>query len=364
LESVDEPIFIKNIETVQGDERDTIFFSIGYGPLIPGGPVPLSFGPINRAGGEKRLNVAITRARENLRVISSFHANRVNVSNSNSIGAKMLLSYLQYAEQGVEALPKSVSHGESCGEAESFFEESVKEFLNSEGYDVNTQVGCSQYRIDLGLIDPRAPGRYLLGIECDGAQYHSSRTARERDRLRQQVLERMGWKIIRVWSTDWLKNPYESKIRLKHIISRALEDSDPASDMSPKVSVDTELDASSMFGSKGSGNSETNEQVSVSTMTLDQLPEFVDFIPDSSATSVDEVLEDFELYLKTNQPVTLNYLVRALKDTNIDSDELRSFRRNPDSVTEKALDFYIDSWECIWPSSDRYQVDYHTSEKY
>jgi len=351
LESVDEPIFIKNIETVQGDERDTIFFSIGYGPLIPGGPVPLSFGPINRAGGEKRLNVAITRARENLRVISSFHANRVNVSNSNSIGAKMLLSYLQYAEQGVEALPKSVSHGDSWGETESLFEESVKEFLNSEGYDVNTQVGCSQYRIDLGLIDPRAPGRYLLGIECDGAQYHSSRTARERDRLRQQVLERMGWKIIRVWSTDWLKNPYESKIRLKHIISQALEDSDPASDMSPKVSVDTELDASSMFGSKGSGNSETNEQVSVSSMTLDQLPEFVDFIPDSSATSVDEVLEDFKMYLKTNQPVTLNYLVRALKDTNIDSDELRSFRRNPDSVTEKALDFYIDSWECIWPSS-------------
>ena len=263
----------------------------------------------------------------------------------------MLLSYLQYAEQGVEALPKSVSHGDSWGETESLFEESVKEFLNSEGYDVNTQVGCSQYRIDLGLIDPRAPGRYLLGIECDGAQYHSSRTARERDRLRQQVLERMGWKIIRVWSTDWLKNPYESKIRLKHIISQALEDSDPASDMSPKVSVDTELDASSMFGSKGSGNSETNEQVSVSSMTLDQLPEFVDFIPDSSATSVDEVLEDFKMYLKTNQPVTLNYLVRALKDTNIDSDELRSFRRNPDSVTEKALDFYIDSWECIWPSS-------------
>ncbi|MPM91409.1 hypothetical protein SDC9_138538 [bioreactor metagenome] len=161
----------------------------------------------------------------------------------------------------------------------------------------------------------------------------------------------MGWKIIRVWSTDWLKNPYESKIRLKYIISRTLEDSESASDKSPKVSVDTELDASSMFGNKGSGNSETNEQVTLSSMTLDQLPEFVDFKPDSSATSVDEVLEDFKMYLKTNQPVTLNYLVCALKDTNIDSDELRSFKRNPDSVTEKALDFYIDSWECIWPSS-------------
>ena len=351
LESVDEPIFIKNIETVQGDERDTIFFSIGYGPLIPGGPVPLNFGPINRAGGEKRLNVAITRARENLRVISSFHANRVNISNSNSIGAKMLLSYLQYAEQGVEALPKSVPHGESCGEAESFFEDSVKEFLDSEGYEVNTQVGCSQYRIDLGLIDPRAPGRYLLGIECDGAQYHSSRTARERDRLRQQVLEKMGWKIVRVWSTDWLKNPYESKIRLKLIISQALEDNDSISEMSPEVTVDAELDASTMFGSKRRDDSESNEQVSVSSMKLDQLPEFVDFIPDSSATRIEEVLEDFKMYLKANQPVTLNYLVRVLKDTNINSDELRSFRKNPDSVTEKELDLYIDSLECIWPTS-------------
>ena len=351
LESVDEPIFIKNIETVQGDERDTIFFSIGYGPLTPGGPVPSSFGPINRAGGEKRLNVAITRARENLRVISSFHANRVNVSNSSSIGAKMLLSYLQYAEQGIEALPKSVPHGESWGETESVFEESVKEFLSSEGYEVNTQVGCSQYRIDLGLIDPRAPGRYLLGIECDGAQYHSSRTARERDRLRQQVLERMGWKIIRVWSTDWLKNPYESKMRLKKIISQALEDDDSVSETSPKVSVDTELDASTMFGSKSSEDSESSEQASVSTMTLDQLPDFIDFLPDSSAKSVGEVLEDFKVYLRTNQPITLSYLVRVLKDTNIDSDELRYLKRNPNSFLKKELDFFVDKMECIWLAS-------------
>jgi len=263
----------------------------------------------------------------------------------------MLLSYLQYAEQGIEALPKSVPHGESWGETESVFEESVKEFLSSEGYEVNTQVGCSQYRIDLGLIDPRAPGRYLLGIECDGAQYHSSRTARERDRLRQQVLERMGWKIIRVWSTDWLKNPYESKMRLKKIISQALEDDDSVSETSPKVSVDTELDASTMFGSKSSDDSESSEQASVSTMTLDQLPDFIDFLPDSSAKSVGEVLEDFKVYLRTNQPITLSYLVRVLKDTNIDSDELRYLKRNPNSFLKKELDFFVDKMECIWLAS-------------
>lgn len=199
----DEPMFIKSLEKVQGDERDCIFFSIGYGP-DENGVVNLNFGPINRAGGERRLNVAVTRAREQTTVISSMLPDQLELARltTGSVGVSSLKKYLEYAYSGGK-FQETVS---STGAPESEFEMWVKAALESRGYVVDSQIGFSGFRIDLGIRHPDMQARYILGIECDGATYHSHRTARERDRLRQQVLERLGWKIHRVWSTDWIRD--------------------------------------------------------------------------------------------------------------------------------------------------------------
>jgi very-short-patch-repair endonuclease len=198
-----EPLFIKNLENVQGDERDVICFSTTFG-LDAAGRMTMNFGPLNGEGGHRRLNVAITRAREAVRIFSSLDPGQIDTSKVRAAGVRDLKHYLDFAIKGPRAL---IAQSTPTGrEPESPFEQAVMQALRERGWDVHAQVGCSGYRIDLAVVDPNAPGRYLLGIECDGRTYHSGATARDRDRLRQFVLENLGWKIARVWSTDWWRD--------------------------------------------------------------------------------------------------------------------------------------------------------------
>lgn len=199
-----EPLFVKNLESVQGDERDFIYFSITYGPDLSG-QLAMNFGPLNRQGGERRLNVAITRARHELRVFASFRAEQMDLAHTSAIGVRDLKHFLEFAERGARALAE-VNQG-SIGGFDSPFEQAVAAALVQRGWQVQSQIGASSFRIDLGIVDPDAPGRYLAGVECDGATYHRSATARDRDKLREQVLRSLGWDIVRVWSTDWWINP-------------------------------------------------------------------------------------------------------------------------------------------------------------
>ncbi|MHB8644414.1 MAG: DUF3320 domain-containing protein [Thermomicrobiales bacterium] len=198
-----EGFFIKNLEQVQGDERDVIFFSVGYGFDLAG-KIIMNFGPLNREGGERRLNVAVTRARDHVKVIASIQPHDIDRSRTNAKGVHLLRAYLEFAERGPIALLGEVTA--EGGEPESPFEAAVVLALQVHGLSVVSQVGVGGFRIDIGIKD-EALDRYLLGIECDGATYHSSKTARDRDRLRQQVLENLGWRIHRIWSTDWVKDP-------------------------------------------------------------------------------------------------------------------------------------------------------------
>ena len=193
-----EPVFVKNLETVQGDERDVILFSVTYGPDRTG-HVTMNFGPLNREGGERRLNVALTRARHELIVFSTLHPDTIDLSRTRARAVADLRDFLVFAENGTLSAP---SQGHR-GDFDSPFEQAVARALQAKGWTVHSQVGASAYRIDLGVVHPDAPGRYLAGIECDGATYHSSVFARERDKIRQAVLEGLGWKILRIWSTDW-----------------------------------------------------------------------------------------------------------------------------------------------------------------
>lgn len=195
-----EPVFVKNLESVQGDERDIMYFSIGYGPDLAG-KISMNFGPMNKSGGERRLNVAITRARHELRVFSSLRPDQIDLSRTQSSGVRDLKHFLEFAERGSRALAEAVLG--SIGEYESPFEEAIANALKRKGWEVHPQIGVSSFRIDLGIVDPDSPGRYLAGVECDGATYHRSATAKDRDKLREHVLKGLGWNIVRIWSTDW-----------------------------------------------------------------------------------------------------------------------------------------------------------------
>ncbi|MGI8474867.1 MAG: DUF3320 domain-containing protein [Thermomicrobiales bacterium] len=199
-----EPFFVKALEQVQGDERDVIMISIGYGKTAEG-RLSHNFGPINQDGGERRLNVLVTRAKNQIVVVSSITSGDIDLSRNQSRGVRLLKLYLDFAERGPTALAAETSGDD--GFYESPFEEEVGEALERAGYIVRRQVGVSRFRIELAIVDPDQPGRYLLGIECDGAAYHSAKTARDRDRLRQEILEGLGWTFHRIWSTDWIRHP-------------------------------------------------------------------------------------------------------------------------------------------------------------
>jgi very-short-patch-repair endonuclease len=208
------PFFVKNLESIQGDERDVIFISIGYG-RDSDGRLSQNFGPINNDGGERRLNVLISRARERCEVFSSITADDIDIS-SRKAGVVALKHFLRYAEKGYLDVPQKAGKP-----FDSDFEESVAHFLTTRGYKAHAQVGMAGFYIDLGVLSPQNATRYLLGIECDGATYHSSRSARDRDRIRQEILESRGWQIHRIWSTDWFNRRSSEENRLVDALERA-----------------------------------------------------------------------------------------------------------------------------------------------
>lgn len=212
-----EDVFVKNLENVQGDERDVILISIGYGPRHAGQPLDsMTFGPISAEGGERRLNVLFTRARVRCEVFASFGPGEINLERATGEGPRVLKRFLQFAESGI--LEESCPTG---ADFDSAFEADVAEAIGILGYKVDAQVGSAGFKIDLAVRDPSAIGRYMLAIECDGATYHSALWARERDRLRQQVLEGLGWRFHRIWSTDWFYRRAEQLAKLKMVLEAA-----------------------------------------------------------------------------------------------------------------------------------------------
>lgn len=203
LRNMEDGLFIKNLENVQGDERDVIFISCTYGPSEIGGRVYQRFGPINSDVGWRRLNVLFTRSKKRMHIFSSMRAEDILISETSKRGVIALRNFLDYAERGnMDGAPLHTGKA-----PDSDFEVSVMEALHQAGFESEAQVGVAGFFIDLAVKDPGKPGRYLMGIECDGATYHSAKSARDRDRLRQEVLERLGWRIRRIWSTDWYSNP-------------------------------------------------------------------------------------------------------------------------------------------------------------
>lgn len=203
LRNQEDGMFIKNLENVQGDERDVIFISCTYGPSEVGGRVYQRFGPINSDVGWRRLNVLFTRSKKRMHIFSSMRSDDIQISETSKRGVIALRNFLHYAEKGnMDGAPLHTGKA-----PDSDFEIAVIEALHQAGFECEAQVGVAGFFIDIAVKDPGKPGRYLMGIECDGATYHSAKSARDRDRLRQEILERLGWRIRRIWSTDWFSNP-------------------------------------------------------------------------------------------------------------------------------------------------------------
>lgn len=213
-----EDFFVKNIENVQGDERDVIMISVGYGPQAPNGRLnSMSFGPVNGEGGERRLNVLFSRSRVRCEVFASFDPGDIDVSRVKRDGPRVLKRFLDFAKTGIidEQLPTGLG-------ADSPFEEDVARVIRSLGYEADAQVGSAGFRLDIGVRHTDRPGQYILAVECDGAAYHSALWARERDRLRQDILENLGWRFHRIWSTDWFHRRSQEIERLRQALDAAL----------------------------------------------------------------------------------------------------------------------------------------------
>jgi len=213
LKDTSEGLFVKALEKVQGDERDTIVISTTYGPAEPGGPVAMNFGPVNKDGGHRRLNVLFTRAKCAIELVTSIESHQIQVTPTSSQGMRAFRNYLKFVEC------QSLETGRPSGrEPDSPFEIVVAEAIQRHGFDVDCQVGVANYFIDLAIRHPSKPETYLLGVECDGATYHSARAARDRDKYRQAVLEGLGWQIYRIWSTDWFENAeMETRKLMEHV---------------------------------------------------------------------------------------------------------------------------------------------------
>jgi very-short-patch-repair endonuclease len=218
-------VFVKNLESVQGDERDIIILSLSYGPTETGGrTMSMNFGPLNKSGGERRLNVAITRATSEVLLFSSFDSSMIDLSRTSALAVEHLKHYLEFAEKGPIALAEQSTAAYGVDQFDSDFEQAVAWALRDKGWNVQTQIGVSKFRVDIGIIHPDHPGLYLAGVECDGATYHGSPSARDRDRVRHGILENLGWRLVRLWSTDYFQDSEEAISKVHARLNEILEE--------------------------------------------------------------------------------------------------------------------------------------------
>ena len=311
-----EPFFIKNIESVQGDERDVIIFSIGYGKDINGN-MSMNFGPLSRSGGYRRLNVAITRAKYNVKVVSSIEASDIDLSRTNAEGVRMLKSYMEFAKAGyVYKEDEDIK-----AELNSTVEKSIYDLLINNGYKVDTYVGTSEYKINIAVKSPIDENKYILAIELDGYEYNSEPIARERYRLREELLYSMGWNFYRIWSTEWIRNreKVENEILtyLEEIIS---------------IEAKKEIDEDKVLVQETIVDDDLSDTIAVQTI--------MDI--DKEVKVQDEVINEKSIDEKIFENVNIN-LSKVLVEDPIDNN-LESYVKVEGIEIDSALEYILDDY--------------------
>lgn len=303
-----EPIFIKNLENVQGDERDVILFSVGYG-RDKFGKVAMNFGPLNHDGGERRLNVAVSRARYEMKVFSSLKAEDIDLYRSNAKGVQYLKSFLEYAERGKVAL-MHMEYGVKK-KAKDAFVESVAKALQEKGYAVNTNIGSSEYRVDIGIIDPGTPDRYLLGLLCDGYNYVASHTAHDRDVTTPAVLSLLGWQTYNIWSVEWWDTPEHVLNNIIREIER-VKTKESAEELVDDF-VDDDIEDLEQVEDNVKENDITAPNSNAKVYITGNLPiRFADSAMFSQGYYTDSVVEDIRAILDAEAPISRRLLIKRL----------------------------------------------------
>lgn len=304
-----EHVFVKNLENVQGDERDEIYFSICYA-RDRNGKLRMHFGPLSNSGGERRLNVAVTRARCQLRIFSTLTFDQIDLSRTNSVGTSHLRQFLQFAARQGSTEGLKTAQGRP---PQGNLEREIRAAIEALGYEAHSQIGCGDYRIDLAVLSPDEPGVYFLGIETDGPNYRSGKTARDRDRLRSQVLKSLGWRLHRVWALDWWQDGAQEQARLAQAIEAALADiRAPKPEPEPIVSGPVEApdmplreSSATLAASSRPAPGRTYEPVSLAPVSTD--PEAF-YLPSATA----EIRERLRLVVESEGPVHLDLAARRV----------------------------------------------------
>ena len=294
----EEPFFVKNLENVQGDERDVIFISVGYG-RTEDGHLSMDFGPLNKEGGERRLNVLITRARQRCEVFTNLKPEDIDLKRSSARGVECLKNFLMYARDrrmGVSEETETVST--------SLFEEEIYWSLTEKGYIVKKKIGSAGFYIDLAVVDPYNPAQYLLGIECDGKTYESARSARDRDRLRQKALKDKGWKLYRIWSTDWFRDPERELSKLISLVEDMKESYDIIG-IEVQAEEDDRKDEVVIERVELSENIEDNKVPQYSLSELEGLTPDVLYYPEDTSKYIVDIV-------KTESPVHIHEVLRRI----------------------------------------------------
>jgi very-short-patch-repair endonuclease len=335
------PFFIKNLDNVQGDERDVIYISVTYGPNAAGRTYQ-RFGPINGPTGHRRLNVLFTRARRRVVVFSSLASDDIQTTSGSAWGLRALKGYLRYAETGL--LEQASFTGR---DPDSDFEVAVAEALQNRGFEVVAQVGVAGYFIDLAVRHPQRRDSFILGVECDGQSYHSSLSARDRDRLRQSILEDLGWQIHRIWSTDWFKNePHEVDRLVARIQGLLAQDDEVHVDEEYTEGVETAEGANpqALTGEPTSLEGEEQDLRLTLTEARDELLKLRDNIaaasPGSDPNSALLRDELIDFFLRTRLKTRDEWLRKVPYELRIatDGDQVRDYLPKIFEITSRTVD--------------------------
>lgn len=320
-ESMYEPIFVKNLENVQGDERDIILFSIGYGPDA-NGRISMNFGPLNKVGGERRLNVAVSRARKEMIVYSTMTGNQINLNNTKSKGVEGLKHFLDYAEKRILFEASRQSGAQEILSIQN----QIAKALTNQGYDVKTEIGLSDFKIDIAIVDPRDNSNYILGILLDGEIYRNTQTTRDREVVQPTVLNNLNWKVLRVWSVDWFKQPAAVIERIDELIKRIVEEREEVEEDS-----NAEVKPEATTGIKSFAVS------SDEILTDIPLTNAKDY-PDISYPKCDDLGKYIDMVVKKEQPIMYTLLCkRAASYLNIS---------RVTSTSQASVDMAISKYHC------------------
>ena len=364
--SLIEPVFIKNLETVQGDERDVIIISVGYGKDT-NGKFSASLGPLSQRGGERRLNVLISRARAKIFVVTSVSPQEWDRS-SNNPNYILFKNYILFAHTKNPAY-LSLNRKDSEADFDSPFEQAVFDFLRSKGFQVEKQVGVSGYKIDLAIIHPDTE-QFTLAIECDGASYHKSKNARDRDRLRQSILEKQGWKFHRIWSTDWFHHRVETKKKLVEAVERSLNEQTLAIDnLFQKNIQHTKSDLDNDENTKNEDDPYSEDDLIPSNLFTYDFEMFNLFHIQKSSLNLtrtvkkDEMTKRFKItsdlknIIQYEYPIHIEILYKRLLDGWNQEKMTQAAREKLKNVIEPELTYnriYYKKMDIIWPNKQIY----------